>query len=76
MGRRAWIMVSSEIVSHHARLEGVYATASRESDTLRMPEIEPPSVDQLRGARAADAVGQGRGDAAAYLPGTAEYLRL
>jgi hypothetical protein len=26
-GRGAWIMVSSEIVSHHERFEGVYATA-------------------------------------------------
>jgi hypothetical protein len=28
MGRGAWIRLSSEIVSHYERLEGVYATAS------------------------------------------------
>jgi hypothetical protein len=33
MGRGAWIMVSSEIVSHHGRLEGVYATASAQCDS-------------------------------------------
>lgn len=33
IGRRAWIMAFSEIVSHHERLEGVYATASAPSDS-------------------------------------------
>ena len=33
MGRRAWIVASSEFVFHRVHLEGVYATASRASGT-------------------------------------------
>jgi hypothetical protein len=34
MGRRAWIIASSEFVSHRVQLGGVYATASRERDSV------------------------------------------
>ena len=49
MGRRAWIIASSEFVSHRVQLGGVYATASPRS--VR-PSRGPPGARLGRSARA------------------------
>ena len=48
MGRRAWIVASSEFVSHRMHLEGVYATASAQSNSVKHERWSRFDVTRLR----------------------------
>jgi hypothetical protein len=49
MGRRARITASSQFVSHRMRSKGIYATASRESNSGDVVRLHPGTVKPCHG---------------------------